>query len=73
MQKVTITLRGILRKSKIIILDEPLTGLDQITREKIINLILNEIKNKTVIIITHDKEILPYMDKTINLKEINNN
>lgn len=73
MQKVTITLRGILRKSKIIIFDEPLAGLDQKTREKIIKLIMNETKDKTVIIITHDKEILPYMDKTINLQEINNN
>jgi ABC-type multidrug transport system fused ATPase/permease subunit len=73
MQKVTITLRGILKKSKVIIFDEPLAGLDQLTREKIIKLIMNETKNKTVIIITHDKEILPYMDKTINLQEINNN
>ena len=72
MQKVTITMRGILRKSKIIIFDEPLAGLDQRTREKMINLIINETKDKTLIIITHDKEILPYMDKTINLQEINN-
>ena len=71
MQKVTITLRGILKKSKVIIFDEPLAGLDQLTREKIIKLIMNETKDKTVIIITHDKEILPYMDKTINLQEIN--
>lgn len=73
MQKVTITLRGILKKSKVIIFDEPLAGLDQLTREKIIKLIMNETKDKTVIIITHDKEILPYMDKVINLQEINNN
>ena len=59
-------------KSKVIIFDEPLAGLDQKTRQKIINLILNETKNKTVIVITHDKEILPYMDKVINLQEINN-
>ena len=71
MQKVTIIMRGILKKSKVIIFDEPLAGLDQLTRQKIINLILNETKDKTVIIITHDKEILPYMDKTINLQEIN--
>ena len=72
MQKVTITMRGILRESKVIVLDEPLAGLDQLTREKMIKLIINETKNKTVIVITHDKEILPFMDKTINLQEINN-
>ena len=65
-------MRGILRKSKIIIFDEPLAGLDELTREKVIKLILNETKNKTVLVITHDKEILPFMDKIINLKNINN-
>lgn len=71
MQKVTILVRGLLRNSKIIIFDEPLAGLDQKTREKVINMIQQETKNKTVIVITHDMEILPYMDKVINLKEIN--
>ena len=27
-------------------------------------------KNKTLIIITHDKEIIPYMDRKINFSEI---
>ena len=47
--------------------------LDQIkkTREKVINMIQQETQNKTVTVITHDMEILPYMDKVINLKEIN--
>ena len=70
MQKVTIIMRGILKKSKIIIFDEPLAGIDQKTRVKLINLIVNETKNKTLIIITHDKEILPYMDRIININNI---
>ena len=72
MQKVTILMRGLMRKSKIIIFDEPLAGLDQKTREKVINLILGETENKTVLIITHDQEIIPYMDRVVNLKDINN-
>ena len=36
-------------------------------------MILNECKNKTLLIITHDKEILPHMNRTINLNEINKN
>jgi ABC-type multidrug transport system fused ATPase/permease subunit len=71
MQKVTIIMRGIMRNSKIIILDEPLAGLDSKTREKIIKLILNECKNRTIIIITHDKEILPYMDRVVDINDIN--
>ena len=73
MQKVTITMRGILKPSKIIVFDEPLAGLDQSTRRKMIELIKNETNDKTVIVISHDKEILPLMDKVINLQEINNN
>lgn len=69
MQKVVMIVRGILRKSKIIIFDEPLAGLDQDTRQKVINLILEENKNKTVIVITHDKEILPYMERVINVND----
>ncbi len=73
MQKVVIIIRAILKVNEniIIIFDEPLAGLDQKTREKIMKLIISECKEKTIIIITHDKEILPYMDRVINLKNIN--
>ena len=73
MQKVIILVRGIFKvnNGNIIIFDEPLAGLDSKTRQKVIKLIINECKNKTVIVITHDKEILPYMDKTINIEKIN--
>ena len=33
---------------------------------------MDEYKYKTMIRITHDKEILPYMNKVIDLKKINN-
>ena len=72
MQKITIILRGILKQSKIIIFDEPLAGLDANTRQKVIKLITEYCYDKTIIIITHDKEILPYMNRIINLSEINN-
>jgi len=71
MQKVTILMRGLMRDSKIMIFDEPLAGLDAKTREKVIKMIVEETKNKTVLIITHDKEIIPYMDRTVKLNEIN--
>ena len=69
MQKVTILLRGILKKGKIIIFDEPLAGLDGTTRGKVMKMIDEECRNKTTIVITHDKEILPYMDTIINLNK----
>jgi ABC-type multidrug transport system fused ATPase/permease subunit len=69
MQKVVMIVRGILRKSHIIVFDEPLAGLDQTTRQNVINMILEESKNKTLIVITHDKEILPYLDRVINVND----
>lgn len=73
MQKTTIILRSVINNSKIIIMDEPLAGLDQKTRQKVIKLIVTECKNKTLIVITHDKEILPYMNKRINLQSLKDN
>tara|TARA_B110000967_G_scaffold115195_1_gene117889 strand:- start:630 stop:2324 length:1695 start_codon:yes stop_codon:yes gene_type:complete len=70
MQKVTMLMRGIVKKSNIVILDEPLAGLDMKTKGKVIKLILNECKNKTLIVITHDTDIIPYMDDVINLNQL---
>lgn len=70
MQKITMLMRGILKKSKIVIMDEPLTGLDKHTRVKVIDMILSETRGKTLIIITHDEEILPHMDKVININSL---
>ena len=70
MQKVTIILRGMLKQGKIIILDEPLAGLDKYTRIKIIKLIKNVCRDKTLIIITHNKEISSLVNRTIDIKDI---
>ena len=76
MQKLVIILRTILKseesESLIIIFDEPLAGLDEKTRKKVIKLINDKCYDKTLIVITHDKEILPYMNRIIDLSEINN-
>lgn len=69
MQKIIMVVRGILKPNKcILILDEPLTSLDKETRHKIVKLIVEETKHKTVIIISHDPEILPYADNIIRLQ-----
>jgi len=70
MQKITMLMRGILKPCKILILDEPLAGLDQHTRVKVIDMINIESKGKTLVIITHDKEILPHMDEIININKL---
>lgn len=70
MQKVTMMMRGLLRPSKIVLIDEPLSGLDADTRVKVIKMIMNECENKTLVIITHDEEILPFMSNIVDIKDI---
>ena len=70
MQKIIMNVRGILKKGEIIVFDEPLAGLDSRTREKMISMIDDLCKGKTLIVITHDKEILRIMDKVIDLNKL---
>tara|TARA_B110000091_G_scaffold210545_1_gene253552 strand:- start:704 stop:2386 length:1683 start_codon:yes stop_codon:yes gene_type:complete len=70
MQKLTILMRGILKKGDIIVLDEPLAGLDQITITKVIDMIIAETDGKTLLVITHDKAILPYMDRVVDINKL---
>ena len=67
MQKVTMLLRGLYKPAKIVVLDEPLAGLDAKTRAKVLDCIMDMCADKTLIVITHDQEILPLMDRVVNL------
>ena len=70
MSKTVMILRGILRKkhSLIYLFDEPVAGLDPITRRKIMNMISTECKGKTIVCVTHLKEIKTFVDRVIQLK-----
>lgn len=70
MQKVSLLMRGILKPGKIMILDEPLSGLDSDTRMKVMDMILAETTGKTLVVITHDKEILPSMDRVVDINKL---
>ena len=61
-------LRFLFNKHKAIILDEPTSSLDKKNKEKVIRLIQELEKTKTIILITHDKELLKYVKRTIELK-----
>lgn len=72
MQKVILLIRGILKinKSYIVIFDEPLASLDKNTCESVLNMIKNECKDKTVIIITHDYQAKKISNRVINLNNL---
>ena len=40
----------------ILLLDEPFNGIDDITKEKVINYIKEKTAHKTVLLVTHNKD-----------------
>ena len=60
-------IRAVLKNSKAIILDEPTASLDQKSKIQIIKFIKEFSKNKIVILITHDMELLKYVNRIIKL------
>jgi ABC-type multidrug transport system fused ATPase/permease subunit len=74
MQKTVIIMRGALKKNYcMIIFDEPLAGLDEKSREKIIGMIKKISNDKTVLIITHEKEIFKICDNVIDINNLKHN
>jgi len=65
--QVILLLRIYFKKSKIVILDEPTAALDNLTKEKVVNIIKEISLNSTLIIITHDKSNLQLTNKKIEL------
>lgn len=59
--------RSIYHNKDILVLDEVTSALDSKTTDSIIKLLKNLKKNKTIIISTHNKNILNYCDKIIDL------
>jgi ABC-type multidrug transport system fused ATPase/permease subunit len=62
-------LRFIFNNHKIVILDEPTSSLDSKNKLNVISLIKELEKTKTIILITHDNELLKYTKRIIELKK----
>jgi ABC-type bacteriocin/lantibiotic exporter with double-glycine peptidase domain len=58
-----------LHDPEIILLDEASSNLDASTRDYIFNTLVELMRNKTVILITHDKEMLKYFQRVIYLQD----
>jgi ABC-type bacteriocin/lantibiotic exporter with double-glycine peptidase domain len=69
-QMVALT-RSLLQNKNIILLDEPSSSLDDKNKQIFMNLV-KKLKNKTIIINTHDDKLFEICDKIINIEHIKN-
>jgi ATP-binding cassette subfamily C protein len=77
MQKVIYLVRGLLKDdTSVYVLDEPLTSIDPGTRQNVLNFIEENVGDKTLIVISHDKEVakiknmkMLYLNSLQNKKE----
>nr|WP_314266580.1 type I secretion system permease/ATPase [uncultured Moellerella sp.] len=54
-----------LRKPRVVLLDEPTTGLDKDTEKQVLNTLGQWTKDKTLIVVTHKYQILDIVDRVI--------
>jgi ATP-binding cassette subfamily B protein len=67
-QRVAIA-RSLYRDSEIIIMDEHTSSLDSVTEYELMQDLINLFNKKTVVIISHRKEVLKFCRKIYNLKD----
>jgi ABC-type transport system involved in cytochrome bd biosynthesis fused ATPase/permease subunit len=60
--------RGILHKSKILLLDEPFTGLDETLKVCISSRLKKELSDRAVVLVTHDPEDLRLVDVAFRME-----
>lgn len=62
-----IVARALLSGRPVLVFDEPTASLDPVSRDAIINTLLEEAKEKLCIIVSHDYDLKKYCDKIIEL------
>ena len=69
-QRVSIS-RSLINNPEIILADEPVGNLDSESAKNVLQILkeLNEIDRKTVILVTHNAEHLPYADRIIYIRD----
>lgn len=67
-QRINI-LRGLLREPDVLIIDEGFSALDSLSRIEIVKNILNEYKDKIVIVVTHDLDIINFVDEKLFINQ----
>lgn len=65
MKRRVAILRALLAPSDGIVMDEPFTGLDEDTKQQVVNYILAKTKDKLLLVTTHQEEDIALLDATL--------
>ena len=60
--------RALFKKPSILILDEATSALDKDTEIKLVNNLINKLKNITIIIVTHKLDLIKNFDKILRIE-----
>ncbi len=66
-QRIAIA-RSFLRPGKVILMDEPTSALDAETEKQFLTRLTKQTHNKTIIIVTHKKEVCKYVSDVVTIK-----
>lgn len=61
--------RVLLKRAPIVVLDEPMTGLDAEVEAEVSRQLLTHLRGTTVIVIAHHASLLPYVDRAVVLDD----
>lgn len=61
-------LRGLARHPEVLLLDEPSAGLDGMTKKKVATFLLEYLREKTCVLVTHDREDLVLVDRVYSIE-----
>ena len=66
-KQVVQLLRVLITDPDVLLLDEPSAALDDTTREIIMELIVRSMGSRIIILVTHDQDMLQYVDRVLHL------
>jgi ABC-type bacteriocin/lantibiotic exporter with double-glycine peptidase domain len=66
-RQMVLIIRAVLKKNKIVILDEPTSAMDAESKALVLRAIHVLCKHETLILITHDKDVLSLVERVITL------
>lgn len=68
-KQVIYILRVLLQNPDIVIMDEPTSAMDDNTRDTVFRMLIDIMHEKTVIAVTHDKELLKHFHRVVNIRK----